>query len=162
MPVHTALVPDVSVFATKGLENINPAMNGNGNGGRTRERERERENVNPLAGKAGALGGFDGFADLNPFTMKTLDAYVFFLFSFLSRLFGPFIFFLGRNCNSNAHPFLFPFFFFDFFCSFFVRSLGTPFGDSYAFLFFFFFASVTHFQSRYNLIALLPNESLLL
>lgn len=25
-----------------------------------------------------ALGGFDGFADLNPFTMKTLDAYVFF------------------------------------------------------------------------------------
>ena len=77
MPVHTALVPDVSVFATKGLENINPAMNGGGNNGsRTRERERE----NPL-GK-GALGGFDGFADLNPFTMKTLDAYVFFFFFF--------------------------------------------------------------------------------
>ena len=81
MPVHTALVPDVSVFATKGLENINPAMNGNNNGSRTRERE--RENVNPL-GKAGALGGFDGFADLNPFTMKTLDAYVLFLFYRLS------------------------------------------------------------------------------
>lgn len=60
MPVHTALLPDVSVFA-KGLENINPAMNG---------RERERENVNPRV-----VGGFDGFADLNPFTMKTLDAY---------------------------------------------------------------------------------------
>ena len=77
MPVHTALVPDVSVFATKGLENINPAMNGGNNNG-SRTRERERENVNPL-GK-GVLGGFDGFADLNPFTMKTLDAYVLFLF----------------------------------------------------------------------------------
>ena len=31
------------------------------------------------------LGGFDGFADMNPFTMKTLDAYVFFSFSLLNR-----------------------------------------------------------------------------
>ena len=112
MPVHTALVPDVSVFATKGLENINPAMNGNGNGGRTRERERERENVNPLAGKAGALGGFDGFADLNPFTMKTLDAYVFFLlfsfFLFYPVSLSPFIFFFEWNCDSTPHASLFP------------------------------------------------------
>ena len=101
MPVHTALVPDVSVFATKGLENINPAMNGNGgNNNGSRTRERERENVNPLAGKGGALGGFDGFADLNPFTMKTLDAYVFFLLCvvFLLFFFVPLIFVLNPSC----------------------------------------------------------------
>ena len=103
MPVHTALVPDVSVFATKGLENINPAMNGGSNNNGSRTRERERENVNPLAGKGGALGGFDGFADLNPFTMKTLDAYVFF-------------FFFPRSC--------FPLSFFSFFAS--VTDLVYP------------------------------------
>ena len=104
MPVHTALVPDVSVFATKGLENINPAMNGNVNGGSSSRRERERENVNPLAGKGGALGGFDGFADLNPFTMKTLDAYVFISsFGFLSLVEVSF----KRSCFPL--PFLFSF-----------------------------------------------------
>lgn len=62
MPVHTALVPDVS------LENINPAMNGR------RDRDRDREGA--MGNKTGmGMGGFDGFADLNPFTMKTLDAY---------------------------------------------------------------------------------------
>ncbi|KAF8191155.1 hypothetical protein BJ912DRAFT_964248 [Pholiota molesta] len=51
-PVHTTLVPDISTVVRKGLqENMNPALN------------------------AHALPGFDGFADLNPFTMKTLDAY---------------------------------------------------------------------------------------
>ena len=115
MPVHTALVPDVSVFATKGLENINPAMNGGNNNGS--RRERERENVNPLAGKGGALGGFDGFADLNPFTMKTLDAYVFFLL-LLSSFFVPLNFSLGWNCDSTPHASLFPFFFFDLFSCF--------------------------------------------
>jgi bZIP-type transcription factor MBZ1 len=65
-PVHTTLVPDISTFVRKGLqENMNPSLNaipgspiGNG-----------------IASNK-VLGGFDGFADLNPFTMKTLDAYV--------------------------------------------------------------------------------------
>lgn len=65
-PVHTTLVPDISTVVKKGLqENMNPALNaqpslGGGAG----------------LGAAKGLSGFDGFADLNPFTMKTLDAYV--------------------------------------------------------------------------------------
>jgi len=62
-PVHTTLVPDVSSLVRRGLqENMNPALNG------------------PLTGVGSGLGvnkglsGFDGFSDLNPFTMKTLDA----------------------------------------------------------------------------------------
>ncbi|KAF9556614.1 hypothetical protein CPC08DRAFT_641353 [Agrocybe pediades] len=61
-PVHTTLVPDVSTAVRRGLqENMNPALNG------------------PLTGSGlgvnKGLSGFDGFSDLNPFTMKTLDAY---------------------------------------------------------------------------------------
>jgi len=69
-PVHTTLVPDISTIVRNGLqENMNPSLNtlrGNsvGNG------------IGP--NKALGLGGFDGFADLNPFTMKTLDACVIF------------------------------------------------------------------------------------
>jgi len=65
-PVHTTLVPDISTVVKKGLqENMNPALNAQPS----------------LGGGAGlgttkGLSGFDGFADLNPFTMKTLDAYV--------------------------------------------------------------------------------------
>ena len=65
-PVHTTLVPDISTVVKKGLqENMNPALNAQ----------------QPSLGGAGlgaakGLSGFDGFADLNPFTMKTLDAYV--------------------------------------------------------------------------------------
>ena len=88
-PVHTTLVPDISTFVKKGVqenadinigtltrkglqENMNPAMN-----------------AQPHLGGAGlgatkGLGGFDGFSDLNPFTMKTLDAYVFFFLLFFS------------------------------------------------------------------------------
>ncbi|KAF9527624.1 hypothetical protein CPB83DRAFT_836417 [Crepidotus variabilis] len=63
-PVHTTLVPDVATILRKGLqENINPALN-------------VQPNMNPSLGpNKPAMGGFDGFADLNPFTMKTLDAY---------------------------------------------------------------------------------------
>jgi len=86
-PVHTTLIPDISTFVKKGVqenadinigaltrkglqENMNPAMN-----------------AQPHLGGAGlgatkGLGGFDGFSDLNPFTMKTLDAYVLFLVPF--------------------------------------------------------------------------------
>jgi hypothetical protein len=64
-PVHTALMPELLLGATKGLglkENINPALNaGSGVGG---------NGGSPVK----QVGGFDGFADLNPFTMKTLDA----------------------------------------------------------------------------------------
>ncbi|KAF8906830.1 hypothetical protein CPB84DRAFT_367539 [Gymnopilus junonius] len=69
-PVHTALLPDVGSVLRRGLlqENMNPALNG------------ASGNANGLSGVGsdkirGGLGGFDGFADLNPFTMKTLDAY---------------------------------------------------------------------------------------
>lgn len=66
-PVHTTIVPDISTIVRNGLqENMNPSLNGirPGNG----------------IGPNKTLGGFDGFADLNPFTMKTLDAYVIFSF----------------------------------------------------------------------------------
>lgn len=69
-PVHTTLVPDISTIVRNGLqENMNPALNA------------MRGSVgNGIAANKGL--GFDGFADLNPFTMKTLDAYVLFFFSF--------------------------------------------------------------------------------
>ncbi|KAF8804442.1 hypothetical protein BYT27DRAFT_7106460 [Phlegmacium glaucopus] len=63
-PVHTTLVPDISTIVRNGLqENMNPSLNtlrGNSAG-------------NGIVSNKGL--GFDGFADLNPFTMKTLDAY---------------------------------------------------------------------------------------
>ena len=68
-PVHTTLVPDISTIVRNGLqENMNPSLNAirgtsAGNG----------------IGSNRTIGGFDGFADLNPFTMKTLDAYVSFV-----------------------------------------------------------------------------------
>lgn len=64
-PVHTTLVPDITnVVGRKVLqENMNPAMNAQSGG-------------TPSPAVSKPLPGFDGFADLNPFTMKTLDAYV--------------------------------------------------------------------------------------
>ena len=65
-PVHTTLVPDISTIVRKGLqENMNPSLN----------TIRGSSVGNEIASNK-VLGGFDGFADLNPFTMKTLDAYV--------------------------------------------------------------------------------------
>lgn len=74
-PVHTTLVPDVATVIRKGLqENMNPALN-------------TQPNLNSGLGHTkSALGGFDGFADLNPFTMKTLDACVEYLFELISNL----------------------------------------------------------------------------
>jgi hypothetical protein len=64
-PVHTTLVPDISTVVRKGLqENMNPALNAHVGLGAA---------SNGIAPNK-ALPGFDGFADLNPFTMKTLDA----------------------------------------------------------------------------------------
>ena len=71
-PVHTTIVPDISTIVRNGLqENMNPSLNA----------MRDTSAINGI-GPSKALGGFDGFADLNPFTMKTLDAYV----SFFSPL----------------------------------------------------------------------------
>ena len=66
-PVHTTLVPDISTIVRNGLqENINPSLNilrdtSAGNG----------------IGPNKDLGGSNGFAGLHPFTMGTLDPYVF-------------------------------------------------------------------------------------
>ena len=65
-PVHTTIVPDISTIVRNGLqENMNPSLNA----------IRDTSAGNGI-GLNKPLGGFDGFADLNPFTMKTLDAYV--------------------------------------------------------------------------------------
>jgi hypothetical protein len=61
-PVHTTLVPDISVVLKRALmENINPSLNQHPH---TQQPHNTR-----------SLGGFDGFADAHPFTLKTLDAY---------------------------------------------------------------------------------------
>ncbi|KDR76513.1 hypothetical protein GALMADRAFT_139439 [Galerina marginata CBS 339.88] len=63
-PVHTTLVPDITTAVRRGLqENMNPALNGT------------PALSSGIGANKGGLSGFDGFADLNPFTMKTLDAY---------------------------------------------------------------------------------------
>ena len=77
-PVHTTLVPDISTIVRNGLqENINPSLNA-----------MRGTSAGYGIGPNKTLGGFDGFADLNPFTMKTLDAYVYlFFFAFLHVLY---------------------------------------------------------------------------
>lgn len=76
-PVHTTLVPELSLstLAGKGLltpskpllqENLNPTLNG------------QKKLVVPPHSKAAGLHShsqFDSFADLNPFTMKSMDLY---------------------------------------------------------------------------------------
>ncbi|KAF8632894.1 hypothetical protein AX17_004740 [Amanita inopinata Kibby_2008] len=85
-PVHTVLVPDLSLSLNGGVdqaekeqektasvtrvlqENMNPALNGNLGA--------KNVNVSSSFGFGGSgSGAFEGFADINPFTMKTLDAY---------------------------------------------------------------------------------------
>ena len=83
-PVHTTLVPDLSsVLSGKPRsailqENINPNLNPSLNGstaaaiasllnGRNAEKPKEQQIT---------MNGFDAFADMNPFTLKSLDAYV--------------------------------------------------------------------------------------
>jgi len=63
-PVHTTLVPDMSVVLKRALmENINPSLN------------QHPQTQQPHSHNTRPLGGFDGFADAHPFTLKTLDAY---------------------------------------------------------------------------------------
>jgi bZIP-type transcription factor MBZ1 len=66
-PVHTALIPELGMpFGKKGLlmENLNPALNVLQSREQDKDKEREK------------MSGFDGFADMNIFTLKSLDAYV--------------------------------------------------------------------------------------
>jgi len=70
-PVHTTLIPHVGV---KGVlqENINPALQRSG----SVVEKNSNAHLNGLGmGMSGGLGAFDAFADTNPFTLKTLDAY---------------------------------------------------------------------------------------
>ncbi|KAG2039301.1 hypothetical protein BDR03DRAFT_981048 [Suillus americanus] len=71
-PVHTTLIPPVGV---KGVlqENINPALHRPGS-----IVEKTNSQLNGLGigmGLGMGIGTFDAFADTNPFTLKTLDAY---------------------------------------------------------------------------------------
>ncbi|KAG1807005.1 uncharacterized protein BJ212DRAFT_1468459 [Suillus subaureus] len=71
-PVHTTLIPPVGV---KGVlqENINPALHCPGS-----IVEKTNSQLNGLGigtGLGMGIGAFDAFADTNPFTLKTLDAY---------------------------------------------------------------------------------------
>ncbi|KAI0634712.1 hypothetical protein C8Q77DRAFT_1053674 [Trametes polyzona] len=81
-PVHTTLVPDLSsVLSGKPVagrrsptlqENINPTLNGSPASlasllsGRNEEKSKEQQLP---------MGSFDAFSDINPFTLKSLDAY---------------------------------------------------------------------------------------
>lgn len=71
-PVHTTLVPDLStVLSGKPAgrrsptlqENLNPMLNAQAPAERTMELSLP-------------MSAFDSFTDMNPFTMKTIDAYV--------------------------------------------------------------------------------------
>ncbi|TFK72856.1 hypothetical protein BDN72DRAFT_762703 [Pluteus cervinus] len=69
-PVHTALMPEVLLGNVRSnkvpfQENINPSLNLSDMFKQAQQQQQSGSNV----------AGFDGFADLNPFTMKTLDAY---------------------------------------------------------------------------------------
>ncbi|EIW51613.1 uncharacterized protein TRAVEDRAFT_137124 [Trametes versicolor FP-101664 SS1] len=82
-PVHTTLVPDLSsVLSGKPVagrksptlqENINPTLNGSAASlahllsGRNEEKPKEQQQL--------PMGAFDAFSDINPFTLKSLDAY---------------------------------------------------------------------------------------
>lgn len=90
-PVHRVVLPEVSVmgmglFGSSSMFNRGEkSTNAEGERG---EGEKLQENVNPMLNRVGTMGAspnnaatapgmgaFDGFADVNPFTMKTLDAY---------------------------------------------------------------------------------------
>ena len=70
-PVHTVTIPDLlagaAIKSPALQENINPALNTN-------------SSINNVGlatlGGPGKPAAFDSFADINPFTMKMLDAYV--------------------------------------------------------------------------------------
>lgn len=89
-PVHTTFVPPLAVLGRKGgreQENINPNLNVQQAAPRRMPSPPISEpsmfvqapTTPPIANNlnmhSGNLGAFDAFADMNPFTLKTLDAY---------------------------------------------------------------------------------------
>ncbi|TDL24473.1 hypothetical protein BD410DRAFT_827017 [Rickenella mellea] len=73
-PVHTTLIPDYS---------ISPILSGKPPVSPAKRTPQMQENMNPMMNPTANLplssnngvAGFDAFADINPFTMKTIDAY---------------------------------------------------------------------------------------
>jgi hypothetical protein len=83
-PVHTVLIPDLHTLgANEGVtrveksvtralqENMNPALNGT--------LVNNNVNISTNFGVPSSISGFEGWADNNPLTLKTLDAFVHFL-----------------------------------------------------------------------------------
>ena len=66
-------------------ENMNPLMRASS---KVHQIEETRETERDAERKDVAKDGFEGFADLNMFTMKSMDAYVFHLCAWLSVRFG--------------------------------------------------------------------------
>lgn len=91
-PVHTTLIPPVGVKAVL-QENINPALHRSGS-----IAEKTNSQFNGL-GMGMGIGGFDAFADTNPFTLKTLDAYRMQLWGKMAAQNAH----LNGNFNANAH-----------------------------------------------------------
>ncbi|KAG2340320.1 hypothetical protein BDR05DRAFT_967093 [Suillus weaverae] len=87
-PVHTTLIPPVGV---KGVlqENINPALHRPGS-----IIEKTNSQLNGLG-----MGAFDAFADTNPFTLKTLDAYRMQLWGKMAAQHAH----ANGNFNANTH-----------------------------------------------------------
>ncbi|KAF8531380.1 hypothetical protein JB92DRAFT_2851757 [Gautieria morchelliformis] len=78
-PVHATLVPDFPAFSEKQSqrdqqENINPALNLPCFGGVGTTTPNPKFPLSPFQ-QPNLGANFDAFADLNPFTLKTLDAY---------------------------------------------------------------------------------------
>jgi bZIP-type transcription factor MBZ1 len=78
-PVHATLVPDFPAFTEKQdqqdqQENINPALNLPCFGGVGTTTPNPKFPLSPFQ-QPNLGSNFDAFADLNPFTLKTLDAY---------------------------------------------------------------------------------------
>jgi hypothetical protein len=91
-PVHTTLIPPVGVKAVL-QENINPALH------RTSSiTEKTNSQLNGL-GMGMGIGTFDAFADTNPFTLKTLDAYRMQLWGKMAAQNAH----TNGNFNANAH-----------------------------------------------------------
>ncbi|THG93918.1 hypothetical protein EW145_g8257, partial [Phellinidium pouzarii] len=100
-PVHTAIIPETTFSASmsstdRANENINPALNqipvpltvatnkvfgiaGGVNGSAQQQQQQQHQNSilmsQVLSQLSGGAGSFDSFSDVNPFTLKTLDAY---------------------------------------------------------------------------------------
>lgn len=89
MPVHTTLVPEWgSILSGKGAagrkspalqENINPNLNVSTAAALASLLNANKGNEEKPKEPQITLGGFDAFADTNPFTLKSLDSYVSFL-----------------------------------------------------------------------------------